>query len=949
MRQSTNSDQLLSKKINAILTFATLWTGRRPLRLVLLPRAEKGTNSMTLYVVNEDEIFLTDPIGKTMFGANFVTIYDFDVALSAESVSALELLGIQTLRFPGGSATELQFTEASFLTQDWNAETVEIEDQTYSLTTLNDFFITAAAIKSDVQLVIPTRVAFAEPAGLALANGTYGNRTELRPDYLTSISSYLDHALNLAEKLGVRVTRVEIGNEFWGSGEMTASEYGLLAGKIARLIGERYPSLEISVQMVASANLYSPLVDRRVLLEKIDSQNYKIHFNLDESAPLPTGWSVGVLPGQGNAITQNETIAQGILKTDGANKLIDAAISHVYFDGGFERIDNESDFKLRTAFDRFAAKLDLTDLDHDVTEWGPRNRGSLPGNAEGLEYAHTTIEAFFELASNGVDAANFWPLTFSNPSLTYRTLIDTNDSTLTFGGVAFNWLTSTLGTRAVLDWELAGEIDIHGYADTSRLVLFISERGAAADQDAGRRDVQIDLSEFISGETFFAKVSRMNSDTGISNDRNSKPVVSIEDGFMSAGPILNLELFTLDLAVVEIFQITSMSDTIYGGVGDDAINGDGGDDRVFGSDGNDSLKGQLGNDHLSGQDGNDTLIGGWGNDALYGGTGSDLIYGGQDNDSIVGGYHNDTLHGESGNDTIIAGSGDDYIFGGEGNDSLVPGLGSDTIDGGDGEDTASFHDQTSSVVVNIETSIAINTSGTNFLISVENAFGSVFADKLFGDHRSNRLYGGEGNDTIHGADGADTLDGGSGDDFVFAGYSTNDLRDLVFGGDGNDVIDGGYGNDELHGGSGNDTVIGGFGSDTVVGNDGADSLVSGPSSDVLFGGPGDDTINGGFGSDRLNGGAGADVFFHLGVRDHGSDWVQDYSFNERDILSVGLPDAARDQFQVNYAHTAGAGDPGVAEVFVIYRPTDQILFALVDGVDQTGILLGFGGQVVDLF
>ena len=212
----------------------------------------------------------------------------------------------------------------------------------------------------------------------------------------------------------------------------------------------------------------------------------------------------------------------------------------------------------------------------------------------------------------------------------------------------------------------------------------------------------------------------------------------------------------------------------------------------------------------------------------------------------------------------------------------------------------------------------------------------------------NRLFGGIGNDTLEGGDGTDTLNGGEGDDFLFGGGGTADLRDVIFGGDGNDSVDGGWGNDELHGGSGRDTILGGFGSDTLIGNDGNDMLSGGAGSDLMFGGPGNDTLNGGWGFDRMNGGAGADWFFHLGVADHASDWVQDYRAAEGDVLVFGLAGATRAQFQVNFANTPNAGSADVDEAFVIYRPTGQIMWALVDGDAQGQINLQLGGAVFDL-
>ncbi|SER10562.1 hypothetical protein SAMN04488043_1161, partial [Thalassovita gelatinovora] len=140
---------------------------------------------------------------------------------------------------------------------------------------------------------------------------------------------------------------------------------------------------------------------------------------------------------------------------------------------------------------------------------------------------------------------------------------------------------------------------------------------------------------------------------------------------------------------------------------------------------------------------------------------------------------------------------------------------------------------------------------------------------------------------------------------------------------------------------------GGFGTDTVIGGAGDDVLTGQAWSDLIFGGDGDDFINGGFGYDRVNGGSGADRFYHLGVADHGSDWVQDYTAADGDVLVFGGT-ASADQFQLNLTETANAGGAGVEEAFVIYRPTGQILWALVDGAAQDEITLMLNGVSHDL-
>lgn len=225
--------------------------------------------------------------------------------------------------------------------------------------------------------------------------------------------------------------------------------------------------------------------------------------------------------------------------------------------------------------------------------------------------------------------------------------------------------------------------------------------------------------------------------------------------------------------------------------------------------------------------------------------------------------------------------------------------------------------------------------------------GTDGADFLEGDDNNDRLVGFAGNDTLIGGLGADTLNAGDGDDNIQGGSAIFDERDTIYAGGGNDSADGGYGNDLIYGGDGNDTLLGGFGADELIGQAGDDVLSGGAYSDQMFGGEDDDFLNGGYGHDRLNGGNGVDRFYHLGQAGHGSDWIQDYRGEEQDILVFGSAADLHD-FQVNYVETAGAGLAGVEEAFVIYRPTGQIIWALVDGGAQSHLYLRASGQVFDL-
>ena len=226
--------------------------------------------------------------------------------------------------------------------------------------------------------------------------------------------------------------------------------------------------------------------------------------------------------------------------------------------------------------------------------------------------------------------------------------------------------------------------------------------------------------------------------------------------------------------------------------------------------------------------------------------------------------------------------------------------------------------------------------------------GSDYADIITGMAGNDILKGLSGNDTLNGGDGRDILIGGDGNDNLHGGISIGDLRDVIYGGAGDDTIDGGYGNDELRGDAGDDNIAGGFGADLVIGGTGNDVLTGSAYGDEIFGGDGIDFINGGFGHDRVNGGAGGDKFYHLGIADHGSDWIQDYNAADGDVLMWGGGAATAADFLIQRAETASAGVAGVEEIFVTHIPTGNLLWALVDGDAQAQINIQIAGQVFDL-
>lgn len=226
--------------------------------------------------------------------------------------------------------------------------------------------------------------------------------------------------------------------------------------------------------------------------------------------------------------------------------------------------------------------------------------------------------------------------------------------------------------------------------------------------------------------------------------------------------------------------------------------------------------------------------------------------------------------------------------------------------------------------------------------------GGAGRDTLLGTASSDLLYGSTGADVLRAGLGRDTLDGNAGDDLLDGGVTAQDLRDLLYGGLGNDTLSGGGGADFAQGGAGNDLIFGGFGADILYGQAENDRIFGDAGADTLYGSDGFDFLDGGLGSDRLIGGAGRDRFYHSGAIEDGADWVIDYFATAGDVLEFGLPTAMRGHFQLSFASSPGAGAADVMEAFVIYKPTQKIIWALVDGAGQDHINIVLAGQIIDL-
>lgn len=706
---------------------------------------------MVTYVLRDETDFNENgEVTENHFGVNLVTIYDEEyVDPSSDLSSLVEDMGITNLRYPGGAATEYYFDMANP-----NADVSETAIE-QTLLPMNKMFEQAGLSGLSVSIVIPTRTGFNKSAFDAMVQGEYGSRRKISVEYLKDLRSFLEELVSEAGANGVRISSIELGNEFWGSGEMTASEYGYLVSRLLPIIDKFFidgdieaPDLVVQGTSSASA-VYSPREDTIVYIDpEMDMHGVYSKGYIDErlNGIIPDDWIAVKVDGQGSAYSQISDITSQINSGPGSADLVDGVLHHYYVSTGLSTVDKANSFMF-SQYGRFEELLQrsgsLDPLSFHVTEWNSNFYGL---NARGMEHASMMVEMFYEQITHDIDSSQIWPLTFDRTQSI--TLTDVSQENLTIAGETYALMRETLvGTSPVLDWSIEGEIDAHGFSRDNGFVFIISDR-SGEEQDTTR----INFSEIV-GDDFYFTRSTMLTDGGQGGaDHRATPVLSYGNSQTTTTGTVDIYQEPWALTFVEFTKI---------GLGNDVVDG---------SEIQDFIRGLAGDDLISGNAATDQIYGDSGKDTIYGGTGRDYLFGGQDNDLLFGGAGRDKIGGGRGADTINGGTWHDTIRGYFGNDSLLGEGGRDEIYGGEGRDT------------------------------------------IFGGEWDDTVFGGKGHDLVYGESGRDQISGGWGHDYLSGGHG----GDTIVGGWGNDTILGGDGHDRVLDGAGLDNLAGGEGADHFV-------------------------------------------------------------------------------------------------------------------------------------
>ncbi|MCG7624992.1 type I secretion protein [Epibacterium sp. Ofav1-8] len=477
------------------------------------------------------------------FGGNF--LFHRDTLEGDQSYPQLvQDLGVETVRFPGGSVTEEYFDISNPNSSSViNPETGE----PVNLVPLSDWLNTAGELGISTTVVIPTRTYLSE---------TVDENGDRQPEFdHEELYSFVNDVVRGVHGNG-EIAAFEIGNEYWGAGQMSSVEYGRLSSEMSSVIDQAlsdsqnmgFDTGDIDIVVQAGTNFdfarldssYDDLDTSEEILSAL-SEEYSQDFS--EGFTFSSGeinWSK-----VNNALIMNEFDDQEIEQIDGV-------ASHIYTRG--ELNPEMRDFSTGLVENTWLARNE--DLDSYVTEWNLKSTSSLdPDTDYGLRQAHEMLEILEQFPEHGVDTAHAWPL-LQNTRNALSSGFEHDE--LTVGGEMFRLMEESLpGNRSI---DLVGSenseteyssstIDVHAFGNPDELVLFLTSKSEEVTSN------DFDLSGVLSGGENIS-VTYLGVEQGDApGSRNANATVEEASSEEIESEIFNNGILHADLDSLEVMRV----------------------------------------------------------------------------------------------------------------------------------------------------------------------------------------------------------------------------------------------------------------------------------------------------------------------------------------------------------------------------------------------------------
>lgn len=607
-------------------------------------------------------------VTSDLFGGNTLYTHN-EVAAGTSFDEALHQVGIDGLRYPGGTMTEV-WGEGFIRAPNTRPDVAEGE---HTFVGLHDFLTYAQSQGQPVTIVLPTSHLFiGEADGAAARDLRMGKIAEMADFVADMLRDYPD----------VDFAGFEIGNEYWNFATwMTSEEYGKLANAVAIAVQE------------AMDDVLGVTEDQPAILMQMGDA-WGRDFDIGEYSEMDLAWW------EKWNLANNDILAE---MSDAGRDAVDGLIAHYYYvETGAALTPGDGDMaaadryfrEIQFDYETFLRKWGVDqhgDLELAITEWGPEHTVQ---EQWGLAGASVMLEMFEGLLRLGADNAHVWPIEYAGPTdLAGRHDggDGENDGMLSPIGEAFRLMSEYATGLELLDNGFDAEdrkvesVEVNTFGSDDRFVVFISSRSDAA------QEVTLDVSAYVDGFSQLTgeRIVQADPDANWNEARWFATTEALSAGELGDGTLLDVTLGAYEVVMVEFILSDDLTDTALreiegeeflgrqrpdhyvGTVGHDRILGRAGGDRLMGHGGDDLMAGQRGHDRLAGQGGNDRLVGGAGDDRLLGQGGDDVLIGGRGRDVLLGHIGDDVLRGGDSRDVLVGGAGNNHLFGGWGSDVFL--------------------------------------------------------------------------------------------------------------------------------------------------------------------------------------------------------------------------------------------------------------------------------------
>jgi hypothetical protein len=479
---------------------------------------------------------------QELFGANVLSSRD-QIGEDGTYDEKVAALGVEHIRYPGGSLTEDYFD-----LRNPDKETAIDPDtgNTVELLPYSEFMSYAEDNNIDVTVVLPTRYYLSQEADAS------GHRTEAVDDQV--LRDFIRDTLD--GQYGEPTIRgFEIGNEYWGSGEMTALEYGRVSARMAEIVhqeinahpqAELFQDIDILVQNGQNygssrlSNDYDHFLTGEEQLAAVIED-----YNLGDLDPEVFIYNSGDVawPKVMNEIIMSEY--------DKASEIeaVDGLALHIYSKGA----DNPGsrDFDLRTVEQTWDERFG--ELEKHITEWNLKATHNWDVTENyGLKQAHEMLNMTEEFTEHGVDSGFVWAIQQNN--LTNLAGNEGEEVPLTVPGEMFRMMNEVLPNTTALDLSpddrdehevTEEETSVHAFYSEDTFVTFIASNNDEAQQ------TEIDFNQILeAGGTM--RVEVLGVQDGYSPTDSESPAEVTQ---LDPADVFRDGIFTAELDAYEIIRV----------------------------------------------------------------------------------------------------------------------------------------------------------------------------------------------------------------------------------------------------------------------------------------------------------------------------------------------------------------------------------------------------------